>query len=154
MAHRMTRRIHALERDRLADLDVCARADSSVNAGDLRPCMRDHLRAGRGDDVVITCDVVGVLVGVEHLRDLKASPPRDSEALFMSERIDRERFAGLLTSDQVIVIPEAVPDPHALDDHDLRRASTTSITSDSSPTPSKCSISRSPVGLVMLISVK
>ena len=119
MAHRVTRRVHALELDALADLDDVAGLDPSVYARD-EPggaMVRDHLGAGGRHHGRVAADVVVVLVGVQDLGDLPALDPGGRQCLFMVQRVDCKSFPGVRAGHQVVEVAQRVAGPDSLDDH-------------------------------------
>ena len=59
-------------------------------------------RAGRGGEPAVARDVVGVVVGLEHVLDAHAQVAREAQVLVdLEARVDDGRDAGVLVADQV-----------------------------------------------------
>ena len=150
MAHRVPRRIEALEFDRPADLDHVAGAHAPVHVRDAGPgvLVRNQFRAGRRDHALVAAGVVAVFVRVQDLGNRPAPVRRDGKAFFVVERVDRERFAGLGTGDQVVEVPVGVTGPDLLDDHgDSAALSLLSRSKTRSPPTQVCRTSMSSISL-------
>ena len=71
MAHRMARRIEAFELNCLTYLNHLTRSQATIHAWDLVPriYMRQYLSASCRNHLLVAAGVIGVLMGVENLRD-------------------------------------------------------------------------------------
>ena len=82
MAHRVPRRIEALQINSFADFYDVSRAHTAVYIGDLILGIRvsNNLRASRVHDSFISPGVIRMLVGIEQLSDRPATVRRDRES--------------------------------------------------------------------------
>src|SRR5207248_268380 len=96
----------AFELDAAADLEDVPLGEAAIDAADPRRGrrVRRDLRPGGVLQAGVAAGVVGVLVGVEDLRDLPAALARRLQAQPPLEGIDRERLAGLRAGDEIVEV--------------------------------------------------
>ena len=119
MAHRVSRRIEALEFDGLADLDDVTRANAAIHIRNsfAGVFVRNDFRTRGIYDALVATRVVGMLMRVEDLRDRPATLIRHVQTLREVERVYRQRLASLRAGDQVVEITVGIAGPDLFDNH-------------------------------------
>src|SRR6187551_3608610 len=115
----MAGRVEHFELYRASHLDDVTTYEASVYTADdaSRAGVRQHFRAGRGDDTAVAIGVITMLVRIEDLRDAEAPRPRHRETLTGIQRIDDQRLTGLGAGDEIVEIAQRVRRPDAFDEH-------------------------------------
>jgi len=79
--------------------------------------MGEHFRASRRPQALVATDMVAVLVGVQDAADGPAPLAGNRKTGLPVEGVHGHGFAGLITSDEIVVITPRITRPNTLDDH-------------------------------------
>ena len=121
VTHRMARRVHHLELDRLAHLDDIARAQAPRHVGDLILgfLVRQNCRFGFPGHRRVAARMVAMLVRVQDLGDVPPFFLGGHQTLLMVQGVDGQGLAGFAAGDEIVEIAIGVGGPDLFDYHGI-----------------------------------